>query len=354
MPLTLVRNDIVNMKVDAVVNAANSALSMGGGVCGAIFEAAGKEKMQKACAAAGGCDTGKAVVTPGFGLKARYVIHAVGPVWRGGGNGEEELLKSCYAEALSLAQARGLSSVAFPLISSGVYGYPKKEALRVAVNAIRGFSGIGDMQVYLAVFDREALELSTAFAERIERYIDDHYVEQHTFASRFTRAFREGASMPPVEESQSVHSSPEIYPTAAAPMAQKISMPPSAKKAERSLKDLLKRMDETFSQMLLRLIDERGMTDVEAYRRANLDRKLFSKIRGDAQYKPSKNTALALAVALRLNCDETRDLLLRAGYALSPSSKSDVIVRFFIEEGVYDIYAINEALFAYEQNTLGV
>ena len=332
MPFSLVRNDIVNMRVDAIVNAANSSLAPGGGVCGAIFAAAGRTALDKACRAIGHCDVGSAVITPGFDLPARYVIHAVGPIWQGGSRGEADLLHSCYTRALHLARENGCESIAFPLISSGIFGYPKPQALRVAINAIEEFLLKYEMQVYLVIFDRAALLISERLYENIQRYIDDRYVELRAF---------------PRQAAEALPHARERAEQADLPLAA-----PCATPGKRSLDDLLGHLDESFSRMLLRLIDEKGMTDVEVYKRANLDRKLFSKIRKEG-YNPSKQTALALAIALRLNLDETKDLLGRAGYALSHSNKFDIIIEYFIEEGVYDIFEINEALFAFEQRLLG-
>ena len=338
MPFEIVRNDITKMSVDAIVNAANSALAPGSGVCGAIFAAAGYDELDRACRAIGHCDVGQAVITDGFRLPAKYVIHCVGPIWNGGSQNEAALLKNCYTNALQLARRKRCQSIAFPLISSGIYGYPKEEAIQIAVNAIGEFLLKHEMQVYLAIFDRNALLLSERLYANIQSYIDDHYVDVHRFDRR--------RNTEPIVHAQQLAEQAAMP----APMAASMSAQPAPKK--RSLKDLLGHLDESFSRMLLRLIDEKGMTDVEVYKRANIDRKLFSKIRKDG-YSPSKQTAIALAVALRLTLDETKDLLGKAGYSLSHSSKFDVIIAYFIEEGIYDIYEINEALFAFDQRLLG-
>lgn len=344
MPFTIIRGDITAIQADAVVNAANSALAPGGGVCGAIFSAAGYDRMERACRAIGHCDVGQAVLTEGFALPARYVIHTVGPVWQGGGQNEEALLKSCYTSSLCLAKKHGLTSVAFPLISSGIYGYPRREALQAAINAISAFLLEHEIQVTLVVFDRGAVQLSEQLMGRIQAYIDDHYVDSCQYPrSKMDSLFR----LRQLEEQEAAPPMAETAPLMAA-------APPSAgpKQKKRSLKELLGHLDETFSRMLLRLIDEKGMNDVEVYKRANIDRKLFSKLRRE-DYKPSKQTAIALSIALRLNLDETKDLLGRAGYALSHSNQFDVIIEYFIVEGIYDIYEINEALFAFDQKLLG-
>ncbi len=332
VPLQIIRNDITKMDVDVIVNAANSALKMGGGVCGAIFRAAGEKELQAECDSIGGCETGNAVITKGYKLPAKHIIHTVGPVWNGGKNNEEKLLRSCYIKSLNLAKEHKLESIAFPLISSGIYGYPKAEAFKVAVTAIQDFLLENEMMVYLIVFDKAAVEISEKLYASIEKYIDDKYVDEKA-EIRENRLQVEDAA---------------IHYMVSAP---KLIKSPKDKK---SLEDIVSQLDETFSEMLLRLIDEKEMTDVETYKKANIDRKLFSKIRTDKFYRPRKTTALALCIALELNIDQTKDLLARAGYALSPSSKFDLIVEYFIEQGIYNIFEINEALFAFEENLLGV
>ena len=328
MPLEIVRNDITQMACDAIVNAANSRLAGGGGVDGAIHAAAGPELLD-ACRKLGGCPTGEAKITPGFKLSASYVIHTVGPVWRGGGAGEAELLAACYRNSLALARDHECRSVAFPMISTGVYGYPKEEALEIAVREISHFLLEHDMLVYLVVFDRRGFQISQKLFGDIEEYIDENYVDTHAHARG---------------ESQ-------IMETIAAEMAMAPSLAePSAQKLEDYLKEAL---DESFSQMLLRKIDEKGISDAACYKRANIDRKLFSKIRSDVHYKPKKTTALAFAIALELPLEEAAELLMKAGYALSHSNKFDIIIEYFLKKRRYDIFEINEALFAFDQPLLG-
>lgn len=341
MPFQIVRNDITKMPVDAIVNAANTALQIGGGVCGAIFESAGKEKMQAACEKIGGCGVGEAVVTEGFALPAKYVIHTAGPVWQGGGCGEAELLRNCYIQSLHLAKQAGCESVAFPLISSGIYGYPKEQALQIAVAAIGDFLRDNDMTVYLAIFDKQAVVLSEKLFHEIGQYIDDHYVEEKLKSDRYRR----------METGQGKSIAFEEFPVFSDRQEMQQAYPALLQKG--TLEDALSKLDESFSQMLLRLIDEKQLTDVETYKRANVDRKLFSKIRSIKGYNPSKTTAIAFAIALRLNLDETIDLLNKAGYTLSHSSRFDVIIEYFIENGNHDIHEINRALFAFDQTLLG-
>ena len=329
MPLHIVRNDITTMKVDAIVNAANESLLGGGGVDGAIHRAAGPELLAE-CRGLGGCKTGQAKITRGYRLPAKYVIHAVGPVWQGGGHGERELLAGAYRASLELALANGCQAVAFPLISAGAYGYPKDRALKTAVDVIGDFLLAHDMTVYLVIFDRAAFSIGEKLFADIAAYIDDRYVEEHTDRreEQYRRAMAFAAEAPPLCAS-------------ACP-----SVPGS-------LDEALGRLDESFSQMLLRKIDEKGMTDAQCYKKANIDRKLFSKIRSDTHYRPSKPTAMAFAVALELPLDEARELLEKAGFAFSHASKFDIIVEYFIARRNYDIFAINEALFAFDQSLLG-
>ena len=326
MPLHFIRNDITKMPVDAIVNAANESLLGGGGVDGCIHRAAGPELLAE-CRRLGGCRTGEAKLTGAYRLPCRYVIHTVGPVWRGGEHGEREQLVSCYRNSLRLAKEHGCETVAFPLISSGIFGYPKDQALRVAVDTIGAFLLEHDMTVYLVIFDHRAYQISGKLFADIAEYIDDHYVEAHTDLG--AERLRRGA----------------LHREMVAPMCAPMAAP--------ALDDLLEHLDAGFSETLLRLIDRSGKKDSEVYKKANVDRKLFSKIRNNSNYKPSKPTALAFAIALELDLAETKDLLARAGYALSASSKFDVIVEYFIRQRNYDIFAINEALFAFDQSLLG-
>ena len=329
MPLEIVRNDITKMKVDAIVNAANETLLGGGGVDGCIHRAAGPELLAE-CRTLGGCKTGDAKITKAYRLPCQYVIHTVGPVWNGGKCGEREQLASCYRTSLALAKEHGCETVAFPLISSGIFGYPKDQALRVAVDTIGEFLLHNDMTVYIVIFSRTAYQIGSKLFADIAEYVDDHYVDAHT-DSRRDRLRRMS-----VLEGRALSAG-----AAAAPMAVG------------RLDSLLAHLDAGFSETLLKLIDRSGKKDSEIYKKANVDRKLFSKIRNNPDYKPSKATAIAFAIALELNLDETRDLVARAGYALSASSKFDVIIEYFIRQKKYDIFEINEALFAFDQSLLG-
>ena len=341
MPFNIIRNDITKLSIDAIVNAANTHLQMGGGVCGAIFMAAGAEQLQKACNKLAPIKTGEAVITPGFNLPAKYVIHTAGPIYRGGRQGEEALLRSCYVESLELAVNHGCESIAFPLISSGIYGYPKTEALRVAVSAIRGFISDHDISVSLAVFDKDALTISEDLYGAVESYIDEYYVDERHIKRR---------KLLDVEKETLLKE--ELF-VQSMPMAEAAVPAGMPRVKDKSLEDLVGNLDESFSATLLRLIDATGQKDADIYHRANIDRRLFSKIRSNEGYMPSKPTVLAFAIALELNMEQTSDLLKRAGFALSHSRKFDVIVEFFIKSRNYDIYLINEVLFSHDQPVLG-
>ncbi len=627
MSFIMIREDITKIKVDAVVNAANTGLLMGGGVCGAIFAAAGPQKLRRACSRLAPIRVGEAAVTPGFALPAKYIIHAAGPVYRRQESGQcERELRAAYASALRLALENGCESIAFPLISSGIYGYPKTEALRTAVSEIRRFLEKHEMAVYLAVLDKTAFAADSGLAAEVGRYLGERYIgrsevfgaalpvsakagaQREEEESREAQDFRAGkiripekvsceknAEIPavvPLEENTGIPEKvlpegntriqeevlpeenarkpekvlpegntrirEEVLPEknarrpekdlleenaeipAGVPLEENVRIPgeillkenarrpekvppeentgrpekvphegnaeisegvpleentgrpekvlhegnaeisegvppeentgrpekvpleenvripgeillkENARKPEKDpleenaeipagvpikqnagilrrfsrdmedggqrkeyspkdvtgkkrslfaslrtekgrrnvpgecssggrrsvagkssagreapvprrlkktnpaeLQELVAALDKPFSEALLHLIDERGYTDAEVYRRANLDRRLFSKIRTNSAYMPSKRTAIALAVALQLNLSETRELLARAGYALSHSQKFDVIVEYFIVNGKYDLYEINEILFQYDQPLLG-
>ncbi len=333
MSIQIIRQDITKMAVDAIVNAANSSLLGGGGVDGAIHRAAGIELLEE-CRTLNGCETGEAKITKGYKLPAKHVIHTVGPVWNGGNSGEKQLLENCYKNSLNIAKENNVESIAFPLISSGVYGYPKDKALKVAMDVISDFLLENDMLVYIVIFDKAAFKISEKLFSDIKEYIDETYVDEHTDYGRSRRLNME--SMPMVSKSL----------TEDLCECKSIAL-------EQSLDEKIKLIDESFSQMLLRKIDEKGMTDAQCYKKANIDRKLFSKIRSDVHYKPSKPTAIAFAIALELPLYETEDMLKKAGFALSHSNKFDIIIEYFITKGNYNIHEINEALFAFDQSLLG-
>lgn len=345
MPIKIVRNDITTIKCDAIVNAANSTLLGGVGVDGAIHRAAGKGLLLE-CAKLGGCKVGQAKIAKAYKLPSKYVIHTVGPKWKGGQNGEKELLENCYRESLRLAVDNNCESIAFPLISSGVYGYPKDQALKIAIDTITSFLIEHDMLVYIVVFDKSSFQISEKLFTDITSYIDDKYVDTNFIFNR-TDQDEHGESTV-LAETQVLA---DGFGTSewSKPLCPSMGMPKAV-----SLEDAVNQIDESFSQMLLRKIDEKRMTDAECYKKANVDRKLFSKIRGDIHYRPRKTTAIAFAIALELSLEETKEMLQKAGYALSHSNKFDIIIEYFITNENYNIFEINEALFAFDQSLLGV
>lgn len=384
MPFRIVRDDITHAQTDAIVVAANEDLRPGGGVSAAIFSAAGPKRLGLACKRIGHCDVGKAVHTRAYRLVAKHLIHTVGPKWRGGTFGEEELLRSCYRESLMLADSLKDTSIAFPLLSSGAYHYPKDAATEIAIEEISRFLDDHEMDVTLYVFDEGSLMAADARAE-VASFIDASYIADYPFMrrSRWETGDREG----PVYEShvaeapaadQDRLSSPTMAPLEAASRPHRLGLPKfgghrredastiSSRDAEASaaypaasiaaptgLDDLLKSLDAGFSDTLMRLIDERDLKDSVVYKRANMSRQHFSKIRSNSNYQPKKHTVLALAVALELDVDETKDLLSRAGFALTHADKRDVIVEYYLNRHVFDINRINLTLFDYDQPLLG-
>lgn len=326
MPFEIVRNDIVNMKVDAIVNTANPRPIIGAGTDKAVHDKAGA-RLLLARKEIGNIAVGEAAITPAFDLNARYVIHTAGPIWRDGKSSEEALLASCFKNSLRLAKEKECESIAFPLISTGSYGFPKPLALQIAVREISSFLMENEMQVYLVVFEKQSFELSEKLFKSVSSYIDANYVSDKMNLEYGTSKLRRFD----YEEMLLRESSYEI--------TSKMS----------NLDGMLENLDKGFSETLLYLIDRTGKKDSEIYKKANVDRKFFSKIRNNADYRPSKATAIAFAIALELSMDETDDLLARAGIVLSQSNKFDVIVRYFIENKKYDIFELNSVLFEFDQ-----
>lgn len=395
MAFQIVRNDITKISADAIVNTANPEPTFMAGTDAAVYMAAGAEKLLAERRKIGVIEEGEVAVTPAFDLDAKYIFHTVGPVWQGGDKGEKDTVKNCYENCLKKAVELNIGSIAFPLISTGVYGFPKADALIIATTVFSEFLADHEMDITLAVFDNESFVLSGRIFAGINEYIDEHYVENKTdeeygFAGASVsgaalnvesyRAFRDEsfdaaeevaedaleAEEAPVEKprlrghlrgltnrknySRAEERSAMEIPAEAEPVA---AMGAAPAKKKRSLDDVMKNLTETWSESLLRLIDEKGFTDVEVYKRANVDRKLFSKIRTDKYYQPKKSTALGFVLALKLNIDEAKDFLGRAGYAFSPSSKTDLIVQYFIENEVYEIMTINLALYEHNEPLLG-
>ncbi|SCY22862.1 O-acetyl-ADP-ribose deacetylase (regulator of RNase III), contains Macro domain [Lachnospiraceae bacterium XPB1003] len=382
MAFRIIRNDITKVSADAIVNTANPRPRYVSGTDYAIYMAAGADELLKERQKIGNIETGQAAVTPAFALSAKYIIHTVGPEWVDGEHGEREAVKSCYENSLCLAKDLGCESIAFPLIATGVYGFPKADALQIAVTVFSEFLSDTDMEIILVVFDEDSFVLSGKIFSGVDAFIDENYVSEkmdseytlgasaaafsvgsipigesrrgrRLFKDAFRRLGRKDSARAEsikadIADDEECDGEYDAEPLMEAPMAMA-----STDRAGRSLNDLLDNVSETWQESLLRLIDEKGYTDTEVYKRANVDRKLFSKIRSNSQYQPKKITAVAFALALKLSLDETKDLLGRAGYALSPSSHFDLIIEYFIEQGVYDTYTINLALFEHKQPLLG-
>ncbi len=437
MPFQIIKGDITQIKTDAIVNTANPAPTYGRGTDAAIYSAAGEERLLKARKKIGRLAVGEVAVTRAYGLPAKKILHTVGPAWKGGNHGEQEMLASCYRKCLLMAEQLGLSGIAFPLISAGSYRFPKETALKVALSEIRKFLQDSEMDVTLVIYDRRAYELSKELAEDVRTYIrssrgaaepqGDGRAEKNEAALQmreegslpytggglpaaqeeipgqrteelpdlsetysadffgigqaedaaedrqqnapagffqtekesFEAAPAQSASPPPKGASRTSEKKPRVfqksyYPKAAA-AAPAPSPKPSGRKEHRkqSIPNLKEQVGESFRDRLFRLIDERGLTDAEVYKKANLDRRLFSKIRSSSAYLPKKQTALALAMALQLNLEETTDLVGRAGIALSDASLFDLIIRYCIEQRIYDLFTVNAILFEYDQLLLG-
>ena len=398
MAFQIVRNDITKIRADAIVNTANPEPVYKGGTDAAIYTAAGADRLLAERRKIGRIAEGDVAVTPAFDLDAKYIFHTVGPIWQGGVNGEKETVKNCYVNCLNKALELGIESIAFPLIATGVYGFPKAEALQIATSVFSSFLAKNDLEITLVVFDSESFSLTGKIFAGVNEFIDGHYVqektlEEYSIDAAFGAAFNgapldelpleefpcedfpceyepceaaEGRPAPRGRERRRhlrrnklfANENMEAMPPERAFMAGAAMAAPAAPAgapapAQRSLDDVVKNLSETWSEGLLRMITEKGYTDVEVYRRANVDRKLFSKIRSNKDYKPKKSTAVAFALALKLNLDETKDFIGRAGYAFSPSSKFDLIVEYFIENGVYDFMTINMALFEHNEPLLG-
>lgn len=313
MPLHVTRTDFTKLKVDAIVNSANRSLLGGGGVDGYIHRLAGPELLEE-CKKLDGCDIGSAKVTKAYNLPCKHIIHTVGPIWQGGMNGEEELLASCYRKSLELAKELNCASIALPLISGGAFGFPKEKVIKIATDEITSFLLNNEMTIYLIIWSKEALQISKKFFAAVEEYIDDNYVAKRWDDKDEARKLR--------------------------------------LLAEKNLKPQPPKIN-SFRELLNEWLNKKQMTAPQCYKSANLDKRLFSKILSGDNYHPKKSTVLALSIGLKLNLQETKELLAVAGYVLSAASKSDMIVKFFIEQGNYDIFEINGALFDKKLPVLG-
>ena len=357
MPFKIVRNDITNMQVDAIVNTANPKVTIGYGVDAEIHKKAGP-KLLEARKKIGSIGMGQTVITPAFDLDAKYVIHAVGPIWQGGSHNEKELLRQCYRVSLTLAKEYSCDTIAFPLLSAENSGFPKPLALQIAIREFSSFLMENDMQIYLVVFSRDAFALSEKLFCSIASYIDETYIRDKTldeYGITNKQNVREAELMQigrALEHQEHIREEIEFLETKTTycDSVETDSVLPSA---AQDWESVLEDIDAGFSETLLRLIDRAGKKDSDIFKKANIDRKLFSKIRNNMDYKPSKTTALAFAIALELDLDETRDFIARAGFALSHSSKFDIIVEYFILHKNYDVFELNEVLFAFDQPLIG-
>lgn len=338
MPLQIVRQDITKMRVDAIVNTTNEEMIGYSGVDLAVHTVAGK-RMDEECARMAPLSLGQAKITGAYGLPCQYVIHTSGPVWYGGQNGEYDVLRSCYTESLRLAFSKKCRSVAFPLISSGVYGFPKDQVLKFAVQTVTDFLFDHEMTVYICVFDKESYAFSQKLFADIKAFIDDAYAEE--LGDLEYNGFDLSSAFPPTMCCESMA----------------LPIPSKEKRAfakAQSLQEYMEQMDRSFREMLFDLIDKSGMTDVECYKKANVDKRTFSKIKSNQNYRPSKQTVIAFAISLRLDLETTQELLATVGFTLSKSTVFDKIIRYFIHNGNYNIFEINEALFEFDQTLLGV
>lgn len=342
MPFKIIRNDISKVKADAIVNSANSEPVAGSGCEGAIYEAAGKELLLEARRKIGRIEQGGAAATAAFGLNAKYIIHTVGPVWIDGKHGERGVLEACYGNSLRLAEELGCESVAFPLISGGNCGFPKGTAVEAAVDAIGRFLRASEMKVTLVVLSRKALEISERLTEGVERFIDENAADE-IISKEYARNLNYRAVLAGRRERDDLIASESDPPVAGTLYSL----------SGKTLDEILVDKEDSFRARLFKLMDEKKIGDVEFYKKANIDRKVFSRMRVKEDYKPTKMTALASAIALELDLPATADLLARAGIALSPSSKFDLIVSYFIMHGDYDINKINTVLFKYGQPAIG-
>jgi len=363
MPLKIVRDNIINMETEAVVNTANRDPVVGPGCDSEIYNAAGYDELLNfRIKNIGSVPEGQVFITPGFNLKAKFIIHAVSPRYIDGKQYEEKKLRSCYKNSLALAKENNIKSIAFPLISTGSFGYPKEEGLRIAVDEINSFLADNEMLIYIVVFDEKSAELSKKFYPDLEDYINSHYVEEkiaYSYKPRVKKSRRR------IDADRFLESPKKIISESVEELAPKKIKEsdiddidyyidePEKELSDASpdyfdeeidfgqLDERLRHISDTFSQYLIFLIENKHLRETDVYKNAIIDRRIFSKIKNNIDYHPQKLTALCLCIGAKLNIDEAKDLLARAGYAFSPSDITDVIFSFFIEKEIYDMIEID-------------
>lgn len=357
MSFKIIRNDITKMNTDAIVNTANTNVEVGPGCDYAIYQAAGyDELLEYREKEIGTVPEGEAFLTPGFRLPAKYIIHAVSPLYVNGSSGEEEKLRACYKNSLRIAKENQVKSIAIPLISTGSFGYPKEEGMRIAVDEIHAFLLENEMEVVLVVFDEKATNLGKKLYPDLEDYIDSKFVdERETYSARKSRDYTPNSA--PVSMEATSKAKPSFFGAAILKKSAKAVEPVAEmsmackdeaeevfdfeEQHESKLQERMKHLSDTFSQYLMYLIQSKQMENAEVWKRAIVDKKIFSKIKNNPDYHPQKRTALCLCIGARLNLDEAKDLLARAGYALSPCDKTDIIFSYFIENEIYDMIELD-------------
>ena len=327
MAFRIIREDITRVKADAIVNTANPHPVIGGGTDTAIYEAAGKEQLLNARKVIGEIEPGEAIETPAFNLNAKYIIHTVTPIWRGGNNNEFDTLKNAYKNSMELAKKLKCKSIAFPLMATGSNGFPKDKALQIALSTIQEFLIDNEMKVILVVFDQKAFVLSGKLTNKIKAYIDENYVGQANEREyKYRNRFHSTARYNEIEEE---------YDGAVC-----FSQEETVKLASIAIEPI----DKTFQEKLFEIIDARGLQGKDVYKNY-ISKQVYSKLQSDKYYQPSKTTALALCLSLHLNVDKTEELLKSAGYVLSPSSLSDMIIKACIVNKEYNLVIIDTYLF---------
>lgn len=311
MPLYMIHDDITRLKVDAIVDPTDCWFSGSGGADYAIHRAAGPE-LEEVLRRLPPLETGKAVVTPGFDLPAKHIIHTFGPIWEGGGHNEAQLLADCYRNCLSAAAEYGCRSIAFPVISGGTFGFPNDDALQIAKRVISEYLQEHAMQVFIVAYRRHTFNLGAKLFAEVSRFVDENYVELST-----------------------------AYMAAEAPAASY-----SADYADvLDLEEMLRKKGETFSCKLDRLRDERGMSGPELYKKAWVHKSVYSKIMNNINYQPAKITAVAFALALELPWEELTELVNSAGYAMTHTSKFDIVIEYLVKQKKYGIEEVNAVLY---------